>query len=107
MLVLCSGRCSSGGSLLVDSHYFHRPPGEVVKLLDIWCMFDGLLFCRNVGSGTCQNGQSWLETQLGSLDACTACVLHCLTFLDAASIGDRYSAHAVNPCISKRKVKEI
>ena len=39
----CSGRCSSGGSVLVDLHDFHRPPGEVVKLLDIWCMFDGLL----------------------------------------------------------------
>ncbi len=35
LLVPCSGRCSSGGSVLVDLHDFHRPPGEVVKLLDI------------------------------------------------------------------------
>ena len=37
MLVPCSGRCSCGGSVLVDSHDFHHPPGEaLVKLLEIW-----------------------------------------------------------------------
>ena len=36
MLVLCGGRRSCGGSVLVDSHDFHHPPGEaLLKLLEI------------------------------------------------------------------------
>ena len=62
MLVLCSGRCSSGGSVLVDLHDFHRPPGEVVKLLDIWCMLGGLLFCGNVDSGTVKMKENWFRS---------------------------------------------
>ena len=48
ILVPCIGRCSSGGLVPVDSHDFHHPPGKaLVKLLEIWCMFDGFLCCTS------------------------------------------------------------
>ena len=94
------------------------------ECLTVWCV-DEILNLE-----TFKAHENWLETQLGSLSACKACVLHCLkvgwwhgwwvsgegssstivvwlSFLDALCAGERCGAHAVNPCISRRKLMGI